>query len=238
MPSESKSYDALCIDDRRIRRADCAHCAIRKQMLFADIDVAAAGMLLAPVTNIRYEQGDMIYYQGDASDALFSLRSGIVKLSVASDDGDLRIVRLLGPGAVVGLECLLKQTYHTIAECLSAVDMCRIPARSVREIAREQPQLYLSLMQQWQEHVEMADTHIVNLSTGPINERVINLLRLINGICNRGGTPFILPTNQDCAALVAARVESVSRVMAELKRAGILDLSEAGEWRLRFAVRE
>lgn len=111
MVAKNKNYNALCIDDSRIRRADCAHCAIRKQMLFADIDVGAAGILLAPVTNIKYEQGDMIYYQGDASDALFSLRSGIVKLSVASHEGDLRIVRLLGPGAVIGLECLLKQLY-------------------------------------------------------------------------------------------------------------------------------
>lgn len=237
MSLQTKNVNALCTDDSRIRRADCAHCAIRKRMLFADIDIDAAGLLLAPVTNIKYEQGGLLFYQGDQSDALFSLRSGLVKLSLASPEGELRIVRLLGPGAVIGLECLLKQPYHNIAECLSPVDVCRIPVRSVRALAGAQPQLYLSLMQQWQQHVEMADTHIVDLSTGPINERVLNLLRLLDVISSRGGSRFILPSNQDCAALVAARVESVSRVMAQFKRAGTLYRNESGDWCLNASAR-
>lgn len=232
MDSAQPLNSALCTDDKRIQRADCAHCAIRTRMLFADIDMEAAAKLLEPITNIQFRANETLYLQGGDSHALYSIRSGLVKLSVVSPDGDLRIVRLLGPGAAIGLEGLLQQPYQHTAETLSAVDACRLPSATVLQIAAEQPQLYQRLMQEWGDQVEQADAHLLNLSAGPVNERVIYLLQLLGEICGRNNSPFVLPTNQDCAALVAARIESVSRVMAELKRAGVLASDNSGGWTL------
>jgi DNA-binding IclR family transcriptional regulator len=46
----------------------------------------------------------------------------------------------------------------------------------------------------------------------------------------KGGSPLLLPLNQDCAALLGARIESVSRCMAELKREGILTRDGSHGW--------
>lgn len=145
-------------------------------------------------------------------------------------------MRLLGPGAAIGLEGLLLQSYQHTAEPLSTVDACRLPSATVRQIAAEQPRPYQRLMQQWEDQMELAAAHLLNLSAGPINERVSNLLQLLNEICGRSNTPFVLPTNQGCAALVATRVESVSRVMAELKRAAVLVSDNSGAWTLNTAL--
>jgi CRP/FNR family transcriptional regulator len=221
---------ALCIDDRRIRRAGCAHCAIRSKMLFADLDVTTIGPLLEAVTNTTLAAGDSIYRQGGDPAAIYSIRAGLVKLSQVSRDGDVRIVRLLGPGAAIGLEVLLEQPYHHSAEALSETDICHIPATILRQIAQQQAQLYQRLMQQWQLHIDIADQHLLGLSTGSIRDRGLRLLQLLEEICQRGDTPLVLPSNQDCAALLGARVESISRVMAEFKRAGVLERLARGAW--------
>jgi hypothetical protein len=59
------------------------------------------------------------------------------------------------------------------------------------------------------------------------------LLNNLTALCDRGAIRFQLPTNTDISALVAARVESVSRVIAELKRQGVLVKDEDGQWNLR-----
>lgn len=215
---------------RRIVRADCEHCAIRNRMMFADLDMELAAPLLTKVTHEKFGPGEQIYSLGGKPLALYSLRKGIIKLSSASEDGDLRIVRLLGPGSTFGLEALLKQPYHHLAESLSESEVCRIPAGSVRELADAQRQLCVRLMAQWDTHVELADNSLLHLSAGTVKKRVANLLTLIDGLCRNGNTPFVLPSNQDCAAMVAMRVESVSRAMAELKRGEVLKKDERGQW--------
>jgi hypothetical protein len=56
------------------------------------------------------------------------------------------------------------------------------------------------------------------------------LLRIVHDLCARGRTEFQLPSNLDIAALVAAREESVSRVIADMKRQGLLGLNASGNW--------
>jgi hypothetical protein len=43
-------------------------------------------------------------------------------------------------------------------------------------MAREQPQLHQRLMRQWQEQINLADRHLLSLSTGAIRDRVLSLL--------------------------------------------------------------
>jgi CRP-like cAMP-binding protein len=226
------NINSLCLDDKRIRRADCAHCAIRKKMLFADLDLESVGSLLETVTNSTLAPGASIYHQGQSATAVYSLRDGIVKLSKVSRDGDLRIVRLLGPGAAIGLESLVEQQYEHTAEAIARVDLCRIPVASLHPIAQQQPQLHQRLMQQWSMHADIADRHLLDLSTGPVRDRVFRLLAMLQDLSTKPDS-LLLPSNQDCAALLGARIESVSRCMAELKREQTLVRDGKKGWHFR-----
>jgi CRP-like cAMP-binding protein len=234
--SRSEPGQSICTDDGRIQRAGCNLCAIRSKMLFADIDLASVNTLLEPISNAIYQPGNLLYRQGESASAVYSLRKGVVKLSMSSRSGDMRIVRLLGPGAAIGLEALLGEAYDHTAELLTPVDVCRIPGSSVQQIAQQQPALYQRLMREWQDHIEQADKHLLALSTGQVKDRVIRLLEILTRLCRSSDIPLLLPTNQDCAALLGARIESVSRVMAELKRKQALQRSDHGHWQFHQKV--
>ena len=211
-------------------RSNCAACSLRSRMLFANIDIEAAAPILEPIYHVWHEPGEFIYRQGEASGAIYSIRRGIVKLSILSTEGEVRIVRLVGPGATIGLEALLEKPYEHTAETLRPADICHLPVRVIKQLSDEQPVLFDGLMHHWHQSVLQADKHILQLSTGPIRNRVINLLNAIHDLCEQGNTSFLLPSNQDCSTFVAARVETVSRIIAELKRTGFLTRNEAGDW--------
>ncbi len=220
----------MCDDGRRIRRADCEHCIIRDRMLFADVDVQRAASLLANVRDLTYQPGDIIFNLGDKPTALYSIRKGIVKLSLWSPEGEMRIVRFLGPGAVIGLETQLEVPYEHTAQCLSATDVCRIPAGTLRQLVSDQPLLYEAIIQRWHEHTELADRHLLNLTSGTIKGRVVQLLLLLDEFSQLSSSSLVLPPNQDCATVIGARIESVSRIMAEFKRSGALRRLQKGAW--------
>ena len=199
-------------------------------MLFADVDVEAASTVLQSVSHRLFRPAEPIYRQGEKPSAITSVRKGIIKLSLLAPEGTLRIVRLVGPGATIGLEALLDEPYHHSAEPLTATDVCHLPVATIRQLTREQPRLHEKLMQKWAEQIASADNHLLYLSTGSIRTRLLHLLRILSSLCEKGESDFVLPSNPDCAALVAARVESASRELAEFKRSGLLQRTTDGKW--------
>jgi CRP/FNR family transcriptional regulator, cyclic AMP receptor protein len=63
-----------------------------------------------PGSTIRYRRTQKIFSQGDASNNLFYVRKGRVKLSAVSKTGREAIVGMLGPGDFVGEGCLAGQS--------------------------------------------------------------------------------------------------------------------------------
>ena len=228
--SREEAPDVQCDNHRRVADVDCMHCSVRHRMLFADIDVESATALLRPIKHQWFEPGDVLYQQGEQAHALYSVRRGVIKLSLGSADGDLRIVRLIGPGGVLGMEALLEDVYQHEAEALTDLDVCRLPMATIQQLALEQPILCKNLMKQWRKQLGQADDHLLRLSMGPIHDRVCAMLQELARLSDKGGVEFQLPSNSDMAALVAARVETVSRVMADLKREGMLLKDESGKW--------
>lgn len=224
-----KLYDP-CRPGKPGAAVDCEHCLIRKKMLFAELDVKQASFQLETVVGTRFQRGEVIYRMGDEASALYSIGRGIVKLTLMSEQGEPRIVRLVGPGGVVGLEAQLAQGYEHTAECLSEVYACRIPALTMRQLLRDQPALCRSVLKQWHEHLQVADRLLLDLAVGAVETRVVDLLVMLDDMCLRSRLPLLLPGNRDIATLIGVRVESVSRVMARLKRDGALLRQENGNW--------
>jgi CRP-like cAMP-binding protein len=221
---------AECHDGERVNNVDCEQCAVRNRMLFAGIDIPSATILLKPVRHVWYDPGETLYRQGDDSTTIYSVRRGVIKLSLTSADGALRIVRLIGPGAAIGLEALVGQHLQHQAEAITPTDVCRIPIGTIKELSRQQPLLCQRLMTQWQEQMTQADENLLQLSTGSIKTRVHSLMQIMDRLCREGDIDFQLPSNPDIAGLVAARVESVSRIMAEFKRSKVLVRDKRGKW--------
>jgi len=60
-----------------------------------------------PIDDLSYPAGAYLYRQGSQGINLFTLRSGLVKLVQYLSDGTQRIVRLLHPGTIAGLDSLV-----------------------------------------------------------------------------------------------------------------------------------
>ncbi|WP_028110289.1 Crp/Fnr family transcriptional regulator [Ferrimonas futtsuensis] len=216
----------------RLEKVDCAGCVIRDRLLFAGLDVETDRLLLSPIAHYLMKPGAMIYQEGHQAAAVYSIRSGSVKLSLYSSDNGDRIVRLLGTGSAIGLEALLEPHYQHSAVAIGPTNLCRIPTNTLHHLGKQQPELYRRLMAQWQEQSLSADNHHVHLTQGPVKSRVINLLSILESLQSEQSATFYLLTNQDCASLLGISEESVSRAMAELKRQQVLRKASAHRWKL------
>ena len=90
--------------------SDCRDCGIRDMVLFADLNEQDFSEIHTPIDDLAFAADAVLYNEGQQALGLFTLRKGMVKLVRSTADGRERIVRVLRPGDVLGLEALATGT--------------------------------------------------------------------------------------------------------------------------------
>lgn len=207
--------------------AHCSVCAGSTAYLFSGVEPALLGEIQHAIDTFHIKRGARIYRVGDAGQAIFTVRKGLVKLVQYLPDGTSRIVRLLHSADVAGLEALLGEPYLHDAVVEQDAQLCRIPVHVVRRLEQQSPQLYRELMRRWQRALAAADAWLTELSTGSARQRLARLLLRLSDADGRGLCRLF--GRRDMAAMLGLTMETVSRLVAEFRRDGLL-VEEAGKF--------
>ena len=201
--------------------SDCRNCGIRDMVLFADLNEHDFGMIHAPIDDLEFKQGEMLYDEGRVANGIFTLRTGMIKLVRVTADGRQRIVRVLRPGDVVGLEALATSQYDSQAMALTDVSVCRIPVEVIHKLGANSQRLHLKLMQKWQQTLKDADDWLADLNFGTARQRVSNLiLKMRNPSDEQIATLF---ARDDMGAMLDLKLETVSREVSRLIREDVIE---------------
>lgn len=198
--------------------ADCRRCAIRQQALFGALRGPDFEQLFVPIRSAVLPAGTELYAEDAPADAVYTLRSGVIKLIKRGPSDEERIVRLLGPGAASGLEALTHGLYWHTAVAVRESQVCRVPLSVFDALETRSVQLADRVVAQWEQQVASADRWLADLNTGPVAQRVQRMLVLLSELEGGAGQPIQLPPIVDLASILGVTRESVSRVIAELKR--------------------
>jgi len=200
--------------------SDCRNCGIRDMVLFADLNEDDFNLIHAPIDDFVFQPGQVLYEASAEALGVFTLRQGMLKLVRFSADGRERVVRVLFPGDVVGLEALATRHYDSQAVALTEVFVCRIPLEVVHQLGSNSPRLHRKLMEKWQSALKLADDWLAELNFGTARQRVQHFVRKMYDIAEDGTATLF--AREDMGAMMDLKLETVSREVTSLVRAGVL----------------
>lgn len=200
--------------------SDCRDCGIRDMVLFADLNEQDFSEIHTPIDDLAYAADAVLYNEGQQALGLFTLRKGMVKLVRSTADGRERIVRVLRPGDVLGLEALATSRYDSEAVALVDVSVCRIPLSVLHHLSSHSSRLHLRLMQKWQHALKDADDWLADLNFGSARQRVASLALKMRDPDQPQFTSFF--ARDDMGAMLDLKLETVSREISALVRDGAL----------------
>ncbi len=179
---------------------------------------------------IRYPEGFVLFAEGDAPRGVFIVRSGSLKVSICSGDGKALIVRMAGPGDVLGLPGTISgKPYEVTAQTLSPCEL---------EFIKREP--FLGLMQAQNEVCRAVADQLVSIYASTCRE--IRCVGLPHAACGKlarllldwplsnGDTPSRLKiafTHEEIAQMIGTSRETVSRLLADFKRRHVAELSNS-----------
>lgn len=176
------------------------------------------------VKQVRFAKGDVLFAQGQRSDCLFSLSSGIVKITNHTQDGREQIVGLSTPGKLlVGLQSINDDFYEYSAVAESETLACKIRHRALMRTARKRSEVALRLIDSINAQLAHSRSLMKVMGHKCAASKIASFIQLIIPSSEHGKQRYTLPfSRSEIANLLGLSEETVCRRMAEMKRRGIL----------------
>ena len=212
------------------RRNTCAECAVRNSALCRVLspDKLAAFNRLA--YRKRFPAGRLISGT-DTEDWFANVISGVIKLTKTLSDGRQQIVELLFPSDFLGRPFRASGAYA--AEAATDVELCCFSRQRFERLLHEWPDLKQLFLERTLDEIDAAREWMLLLGRKSAAEKVAALLLLIlrrmrAPRCDATPTAqFDLPVSRtEMADYLGLRIETVSRQIAQLRKAGVIDTAK------------
>lgn len=211
----------------------CFDCAVRDLAVCGVLDSAALRAFKASGPTVHYRAGDTVVFEADQAANVYSLTSGLLRLSKLLPDGRRQIAGFLFPGDFLGIT--MEEEHAFTAEAVTPSSLCRFPRARFDEMVAANPRLERRLYAVAAHELAAARQQLVLLGRKTATERVASFLIMLSGKCaaRHQEAEVELPISRiDMADYLGLRIETVSREISALKAARVIQLTGRQSFRI------
>jgi len=193
--------------------------------LFTEISANERSSILGAARVRTFSRGQTIYFEGDHLRQVMLLTSGSAKMVQFGEDGSAVILRLCGPGELIGtLGLSIQQRYRCTSQALTPCTAMIWESQVFESLSCRFPALRLNVASILYKLLEDMEDRFREISTQCVACRLCRqILRLVEQV----GTPSngameIQMTREDLAQLIGTSLFTVSRLLSKWDRQGIV----------------
>jgi CRP/FNR family transcriptional regulator, cyclic AMP receptor protein len=126
----------------------CLDCSFRPDRIFCDMPTDALQAFNAIKNHSVLPKGTMLYEEGKNPRGIYLLCDGRSKLTICSEQGKRLLLRIAGPGEVLGLGATLSSTpYEVTAELLDTSQVVFVRRKDLLAFLRDYPDACMKIVQ-------------------------------------------------------------------------------------------
>jgi CRP-like cAMP-binding protein len=177
-------------------------------------------------------KAQVLIRQGDSAASFFLIEAGYLKLTQLTTDGSEVIVRFVGPwDPVAGVTVLGEGVYPVTATACDRVELVEWPRPTLTDLLTRFPELKTNVLREMTAHLDDALTRLRELATMKVSQRLAHtLLRLTHPSKPATTDALTVPhglTRQELAELTGTTLFTVSRILTDWEKAGLVHSSRA-----------
>jgi CRP/FNR family transcriptional regulator, cyclic AMP receptor protein len=209
---------------------NCLTYPLPRDHLFPSLPQAVRAELGAISSSAAYRKSEILFAEGQAPRGVFLIYKGRVKLSANSPDGRSLILHMAAPGEVVGLPgTISEKRYETTAEAIEPVQANFIPRTPFRDFVRHHGEVGLRVAEILSDiyHSTYREVRYLGLSgsaEGKLARFLLDLTANQDPDHDHSRATTLTLTHQEIADVVGTSRETVTRLFAEFKRKGLVEV--------------
>ena len=201
---------------------------ISRVPLFSELSPAELEHIGSVAVPRSFPRGVRVFHEGDHSDACYIVKSGELRVTREHSDGRAIALATLGPGDIFGeLAMLDGGTRSASVETLSDSELLALPASDVRRTIADHGDIATKLIIAITRRLRETNERVARQSFQTVPSRVAGVLSQLiaeEAIPEERSGITVRMTQADLAQLAGTSRESVSRFLATLERAGVVQV--------------
>ena len=176
-------------------------------------------------TTLKVPKKQILFSQGDATDAVFYVQAGKVKLTVVSPQGKEAVIAILEPGSYFGEGCLAGQPVHlATAAAVDDARIVRIDKQSMLRLLQDDrtfSALFLGYMLARNVRIQ---EDLVDQLFNSSEKRLARILLLMAHFGKEGKPEVVIPkiSQETLAEMIGTTRSRVSFFMTRFKKMGLI----------------
>lgn len=202
---------------------------LKKIAIFGDLSDSDLERLTSLLQEVRYHKDEVILHKEDPGDSLFVIKDGRVKVVLYGDDGREVILSILKEGDFFGEMSLLDgEPRSASVVSMEDANLYILKRDGFLASLMERPGMALRILVELSRRLRVADEKIGSLALLDVYGRIAGaLLQLARSEGKVVGDRIVIderPTQQDIASMAGASRETVSRVLNDLVKSGLISM--------------
>ena len=202
---------------------------LKNIVLFSELSQEEIRDLLELSKNRKYPRGNIVLYKGDVGDVIYIILKGKVKVVLSNPDGKEIILNTLNTGEYFGEMSIFDQLPRSAN--IVAMEDCEflvIPQEAIIDLIRKNPQVALKMISVMSARLRESNEQINSLAHLDVKGRgaqtLLKLLKKTSKQAEEGYQVIPRPSVKDIADMSGASRETVSRILSELAKQGLISL--------------
>jgi CRP/FNR family transcriptional regulator, anaerobic regulatory protein len=208
----------------------CPSCSVRHLCLsdaLSGVELRAFERMVGAPLGVA--EGQTIHTAGSPFEALYIVRTATVVAAGMDRAGCQQILGYHGMGEIVGADGIATGVHSCSTLVTHAGEVCRVPFDELQELARVSPTLQRSLIRALGRSLQSYHSRSLYLGRVSAKQRLVSfLLDLSRQQKMVGSTCFhsvLYLSRVQLSSYLGIRRETLSRVVTQLRRAGVLELA-------------
>jgi len=177
-------------------------------------------------TTQDYRNRETVFEQGDKADAMFYIRSGSVKLTVASGDGKKAVIAILKHGDFFGEACMTRHSlWRSTATAIQPSTVSRVKRAKIARIIHDQPVFAKLFISYLLFRISRFQEEFVDQIFSSSEKRLARILLMLAGFGQQTNPePVLLKVSQETLAEMVGTTRSrVSFFMNRFRKLGLIN---------------
>lgn len=217
------------IDFTKIK-ASCETCNLHELCLPRGLDSGDLDKLDRIVSRTQpLHKGDVLFNAGDKFTYLYAVRTGCVKVTTGSDQGDEQILGFYLPGEIIGLDGIENGTHSCTAVALDTSSMCAIAYSNLSDVCRQLPALNEQMFRLMGRELSHDNQLLLTVTKRNADGRIATFLLSLSSRFQRLGYSAIefrlSMSRSEIGNYLGLTFETVSRCLNRFQKQGMININ-------------
>lgn len=203
--------------------------------IFNHLESGQMNEVMQTVRSSKYKKGEIVYHAGDASDALYIVHHGRIKIYRLSESGKEKLIRILKPGDFTGELALFQDEglQEAYAEALGDVDLCVIRRDDLQNLLLKYPSISLKVLQEFSSRLEDTERQSTSFATEKVEMRIAHfLVECLDDMDHKDNEITLPMSKKDLASYLGTTPETLSRRLTDFEDEGLIE--QQGQRKIRI----